>query len=235
MVRWLLYTLFMILLLSSCGVPDTPSNSANPPAASVPSLGSVSLPLPTATPAAARQSPAPPQPTSPAATPAPTLPPAPAAPIAATVAPVPTDEPMLIPPPATLTVAGITQTAGIGSYCWSDPQSGRGVCADAAGYITPLEPLEVRPGATARLRLPLDAAPSLLQLDVLSVTEKDAMPVAGNTWRVWTVPPKTSATTLPRVREQDLALPRAPGLYVLDIGAWVGPGDVSYGFLVRVE
>src|SRR5689334_23572582 len=74
------------------------------------------------------------------------------------------------PPPATLTINGETQTAGIGSYCWTDPSStpNVGLCADMAGLPTVHEPLvSVETPFTAMIHLPLDAPPDSLYIAVM--------------------------------------------------------------------
>src|SRR6266545_397321 len=47
------------------------------------------------------------------------------------------------PPPATLTIKDVTQTGGIGSYCWTDDPGAQTsiLCADMAGIPTSGEPL----------------------------------------------------------------------------------------------
>ncbi|MGC9335264.1 MAG: hypothetical protein ACP5JJ_14010, partial [Anaerolineae bacterium] len=83
--------------------------------------------------------------------------------------------PQVKPPPAILIVNGQEQVSGIGSYCWSDPEQGRSVCADTIGVITPERPLVVPPAFTAQFRLAPEGVPSELALRVIAVSPADEL------------------------------------------------------------
>ena len=83
------------------------------------------------------------------------------------------------PPAVTLRVGEQEQVAGTGSYCWTNPGTGVGVCADAIGIITPSEPLEVSSPFEATLELGLEVPPSQVALRAIPVTASDAMDVGG--------------------------------------------------------
>ncbi len=61
------------------------------------------------------------------------------------------------PPLAVLKIGGNEQTSGIGSYCWEE--TGKGVCADMIGIITPKEPLPASSHFTAHLCLSFQEIP----------------------------------------------------------------------------
>ncbi len=125
----------------------------------------------------------------------------------------------LAPPPASLAIGGKVQMSGIGSYCWSDDQTGRGVCADAIGIPTAPEPLSARSPMTAQIRLPLEQSPFELQLNVIRVTEQDALPSRARGYRWW--PWKEGRNVnLPLERQPQVELTLEPGLYVLHVSAW---------------
>ncbi len=141
----------------------------------------------------------------------------------------------LAPPPASQAIGGKVQMSGIGSYCWSDDQTGRGVCADAIGIPTLVEPLPARSPLTAQIRLPLEEPPFELQFNVIRVTEQDALPSRARGYRWW--PWKEGRNVnLPLERQPQVELTLEPGLYVLHVSAWWHKqGDASYGFLVQVQ
>jgi hypothetical protein len=167
-----------------------------------------------------------------AAQPAASATPSPAAP--PTIVPLPGDGQ---PPPGTLIVAGQEQIAGIGSYCWPTEMAGGqvvGLCADKLGIITPLEPLLVPAGPfTARFRLPLDQAPSVLSLNLMPAAgEPSQFPEDGT--QAWE-PKFDDQRDVPLALEPAIVLDLAPGLHVLALFVqWEGVGDVLYGFLVQV-
>ena len=137
------------------------------------------------------------------------------------------------PPPAILTVDGKEQTAGIGSYCWNE--IGKGVCADMIGTITAKEPLPVSSPFTAHLRLPLEAPPQELQLNIIRVTDDDEIRTGTDDFRAWHVK-GGNYSRLPLERESDINLSLESGLYVLQVNAgWKEKGSVVYGFLLKVQ
>lgn len=140
------------------------------------------------------------------------------------------------PPVATLRVGEQEQVAGIGSYCWTDPGAGVGVCADAIGLITPSEPLEVSSPAAATLDLGLELPPSRVVLRAIPVTAADAIDSggAGPEGRAWR-PTGGRQLPLDPARTSSLEISLDPGLYVLDLQAsWANSNSASYGFLVQV-
>jgi hypothetical protein len=140
------------------------------------------------------------------------------------------------PPLATLTVNGAAQTAGLGTYCWSDDTQGVGICLDAIGIPTPQEALVAPSPFTAQFEIPVEQAPRDVVLTVRpanSQTEMSEQNAQG--WRWWAYV-EGENYQLPLVREPRLDLDLAPGLYVLDLFvSWETLGDASYGFLVKVE
>jgi hypothetical protein len=151
--------------------------------------------------------------------------------------PTPTAAPgMEAPPPATLTINGQSQSAGIGSYCWNtsgDPAQGIGLCVDKMGLITPLAALAVPAGAwTAQFQLPLEQPPSEVSLNVYPATGQPSLFDDVQAWMP-TDNPATHALPLEIAPAVDLNL--APGQYVFGLFVrWEGWGDVFYGFLVQV-
>ncbi|NJD54399.1 MAG: hypothetical protein FIB07_16240 [Candidatus Methanoperedens sp.] len=138
------------------------------------------------------------------------------------------------PPPAILSIYGKNQISGIGSYCWKETL--RALCVDMIGIPTAQEPLIASSPFTASLRLPLQEPPSELQLSIIQVTEQDELNLSAHGWRWWsTWNLQGKRLTLPLEREQDIGLSLEPGLYVLNIEAWLDKGSASYGFLVEVR
>lgn len=138
------------------------------------------------------------------------------------------------PPAATLDIQGMTQTAGIATYCWRDGTTG--TCADAGGIATPHDPLEIASPVTATLTLPLTTPPSTVQWEVTLVTDQDAQPGTAQNARWWTVYQTDAIRYLPLEREQTITWSAEPGLYVVRVlAAWQDVGDVTYGFLLDVQ
>ncbi len=138
------------------------------------------------------------------------------------------------PPPATLEIDGKTQTAGIGSYCWSDrANAAQEVCVDLEGVPTAREALiAANTPYQARFRLPLGTPPDSLYIAVLPA----GVEIVGgaNDVRLWT-PGAGWAGELPLKNEIDYEFQEGPGLYILQLSAhWKNFGDASYGFLVQV-
>jgi len=142
------------------------------------------------------------------------------------------------PPPAVLEIDGVTQTAGVGTYCWSgQTASGETVsaCADMIGIPTAPEPLIASSPVMARLSLPLAEPPSQLSLSAFQVSSVHELPDTAGEYRWWSFTEGfTSELSLQTSQEINLEL--EPGLYVFYVFAvWDGQGDVSYGFLVEVQ
>lgn len=137
------------------------------------------------------------------------------------------------PPPATLEVAGRTQTAGIGTYCWTEAE--RSLCADMAGIPTMPDPLVASAPLQAQLRLPLAVRPSALQLQIVPVSAGNAVPIGARGYRWWMFQ-DSERRVLPLETEQTLDLNLEAGVYVLGVFVrWEQSGDVTYGFLLKVE
>ena len=154
-------------------------------------------------------------------------------------APAPGGEsPHVEPPPAILEIDGREQVSGIGSYCWpqlTGEQSDVIVCADAFAVITPEEPLVVSSPLTARFRLAMEEEPDRLFLQIAPASPEDELTKGNEGWRAWQGG-QGESRELALLREPQTELDLAPGLYVLDLQAgWDERGDVSYGFLVRVQ
>ena len=139
------------------------------------------------------------------------------------------------PPPATLTINDVTQTAGIGSYCWADnPGAQKSIlCVDMAGIPTSGEPLiAVDTPFVGRFRLPVKDPPASLYLSVMPAeqeinsNQKDV--------RLWE-PANGWSGGLPFKKEVEYPFQEGPGLYIFELNVrWKEYGDVSYGFLVQV-
>ena len=149
-----------------------------------------------------------------------------------TPVPIPSDG---SPPPASLEIDGATQTAGVGTYCWTTDTSG--MCVDKIGLPTPREALTATSPVHARLTLPLAEAPVQVALSVFPATESNEVQVngGGEEFQYW-MPAEGLNRDLALQTSQDITLELDPGLYVFYIFAvWEGKGDVSYGFLVEVK
>ena len=153
-----------------------------------------------------------------------------------TLAPEPTLVGFSRPPSAVLTIGEQDQTAGLGTYCWSD-DSGMGICADMYGLPTAQEPLIADSPFAAHFQFFLDRPPSGLELRVNPVTVDDQLDSEGGGLRWWQYNMELGAKfSLPLEQETTVELSPEPGLYVLAVSAgWTGSGDVTYGFLVEVR
>jgi hypothetical protein len=140
------------------------------------------------------------------------------------------------PPLAVLVIDGEKQVAGVGSYCWSEPQGGNetaAVCADMVGIPTVEKPLPVGSSFDARLELPLDEAPETLNMEVIGVTDADIVETRDGLY--WWRPKAGEHHELPLAAPHTFLLDLEPGRYVLSVFArWPNRGDVNYGFLVEV-
>ena len=131
-------------------------------------------------------------------------------------------------------VDGQEQIAGIGSYCWSDPEEGVAICADMIGIITPENPLAVPPSFTANFQLSPEEKPGELGLRVIPVSPEDEIQPSSEGWRAWTGAPG-EVVRLPLERTPEVELNLGPGMHVLELFVrWEVWGDVSYGFLLEV-
>ena len=140
------------------------------------------------------------------------------------------------PPPATLTIDGVQQRSGIGTYCWSTADLG-GSCADYFAVPTPADPLPASSSITATLQLAVQTTPTSLSLAVFAVSpEMDLLPDNPDS-ASWPFPGEYDLNRELRLESNtqfELALDQ--GLYVFSIfAAWEHLGDVNYGFLVEVR
>ncbi len=154
--------------------------------------------------------------------------------------PPPEPSPELTPEPplAILRIAEEEQLGGIGSYCWTEPtdaETAVSLCADTVGIPTTPQPLSVRAPFTASFSLPLSTPPDELALTLIPVTAQDRQPSRARGWAWWEYQ-SGQRYSLPLASQPTIELSPEPGLYVLNLFArWGEKGDVSYGFLVRVE
>jgi hypothetical protein len=139
------------------------------------------------------------------------------------------------PPLASLAIDGASQTAGLGTYCWTDVSQGMGLCIDAIGIATPQDALVASSPFTAQFSIPVDEVPRDVVVTVRAVTPDIEMNETASDFRWWAYA-EGETYQLPLEREPALELALEPGLYVLDLFVgWETLGDASYGFLVEVE
>lgn len=144
-------------------------------------------------------------------------------------------------PPDLLASAVVGQAAsavpvGTGTYCWTDPDAGVGICADMIGIITGPASLPVEGGGTVEFQGSLPLADlrtsSAVAWPLASVTELES----GADFRAWT--PGGDGTTLDLgLRDARLAFPAAlpQGDYLVNMQLFFDGGrDVSYGLLLKV-
>jgi len=134
-------------------------------------------------------------------------------------------------PSATLDAgAAGTLEGGAGTHCWTFRGAGR--CVDFIGPVTNVDPLAVAPGQA--LTLDFEAGPPLeLSASWYEVAGARSEVNAGA--RVWHN--VFEGFIAPDLRPSGLTVdaPDRPGEYVLVVfGRWA-PGDISYGFYLRVE
>ena len=141
------------------------------------------------------------------------------------------------PPGAVLTVDGVEQKAGLGTYCWDSWL--RGICSDSAGPVTPSQPLVVHSPVVAELRVG-DGQPSI-HLRFLLVGQNDGLSDTSKSTRTWRVTREMHESALleeaiTAAESHELRFALEPGPYVLSVSAqWSGQGrDASYGFLLSV-
>ncbi|HEU0297194.1 MAG TPA: hypothetical protein VFR47_30920 [Anaerolineales bacterium] len=134
----------------------------------------------------------------------------------------------------------MTQTAGVGSYCWnSKTATGEavGMCVDKIGLPTVKDPLIAASPVKARLTLPLTDLPTQLGLSIFPATEGKEVKMDGGSeeFSYW-MPAEGLNRELVLQTSQEITLELVPGLYVFYVFAgWEDKGDVSYGFLVEVK
>jgi len=150
----------------------------------------------------------------------------------------PSNLPDQSPPPATLTINGISQTSGVGTYCWNGTTAtGESVnaCADKIGIPTAVDPLKANSPVKGQLSLPLIDSPSQLVLTAYQALPALELSDKAGGYRWWNFTEGfISPLSLQASQEINIKLDR--GLYVFYVFAvWESKGDVSYGFLVDVK
>lgn len=137
------------------------------------------------------------------------------------------------PPAAIMTVGDEEQVAGVGTYCWPQPQ-GPDLCADALGIPTAQEALSVSAPFSAHFEIPVNRGPTAVRLTVIPVGPESEMAMQAGGYRWWEPQPGESFD-LPAENLPQANLDLEPGLYVLSLFvSWRDFGDASYGFLVEV-
>ena len=147
----------------------------------------------------------------------------------------------ITPPPATLEVDSVTQTAGIGSYCWkSEGIISKSLCADMAGIPTARDPLALTEfPINAQFYFGMELAPDNVTMSVMPVTSGQELVGADNAHRFWNPGEGWSGSLPPKVSFeysfQETEFVNGNGLYVILISAsWKDWGDASYGFLIQI-
>lgn len=153
------------------------------------------------------------------------------------VSPTPATD-MIEPPPALLGVGAAVQTAGIGTYCWSEAQGAEmaHLCADMVGIPTAQVSL-LAPASpfVAQLTLPLSQVPANVMMLTFPATVAAEQTGYADGYRWWDFPENVEAVSLPLTTEQEIVFELEPGLHVIQISAWwEGVGDATFGFLVEV-
>jgi hypothetical protein len=137
------------------------------------------------------------------------------------------------PPPATLTIDGREQNAGITGYCWQ-LGDGTSICADPIGFTTPPDPIPAESTFLAQFEYMLDAKPGRVHLSIFPASQPVLMGPEESGWRYWKSVPGDQFT-LPANNDPSIELTLEPGLYVFDMFVdWPDRGGVNYGFLVDV-
>ena len=137
------------------------------------------------------------------------------------------------PPPATLTIDGREQNAGITGYCWQRGD-GTGICADGIGFTTAPDPIPAESTFLAQFEFMLDADPGRVQLSIFPASQPVLMGPEEDEWLYWKSVPG-DPYTLPPNNQPFIELTKEPGLYVFDVFVeWADYGEVNYGFLVDV-
>jgi hypothetical protein len=138
------------------------------------------------------------------------------------------------PPPATLTIDGREQTAGVTGYCWQRGD-GTGLCADGIGVTTDPDPIPAESTFLAQFELLLDAKPGQVHLSIFPASEPIMMGPEQNEWRYWRSVPGDQFT-LPPKQDPTIEVTLEPGIYVFNLFVeWPDYGEVFYGFLGGVD
>ena len=143
------------------------------------------------------------------------------------------DQAITEPPPATLTIDGQEQKAGITGYCWQRGD-GTSICADGIGFTTAPDPIPAESTFLAQFEFMLDVKPGRVQLSILPASQPVLMGPEDSDWRFWKSVPGDQFTLSPN-NNPYIELTLEPGLYVFDMFVdWPDYGGVNYGFLVNV-
>ncbi len=148
---------------------------------------------------------------------------------------------VITPPPATLEVDGVTQMAGIGSYCWSSGGViSKSLCADMAGIPTASDPLVLTEfPVTAKFHFEMELVPDNVTISVMPARSGQELVGADSAHRLWNPSEGWSGSLPPKVKFeypfQETEFVNGDGLYVILISAsWKDRGDASYGFLIQI-
>jgi hypothetical protein len=137
------------------------------------------------------------------------------------------------PPPATLTINGREQGAGVTGYCWQRGD-GTSICADPIGFTTPPDSIPAESTFLAQFEYMLDAKPGRVHLSIFPASQPVLMGPEESDWRYWKSVPGDQFA-LPPDSNPSIELTLDPGLYVFDMFVdWPDYGGVNYGFLVNV-
>ncbi len=156
---------------------------------------------------------------------------------------IPEVEPTLVitPPPATLEVDGVTQMAGIGSYCWSSGGVvSKSLCADMAGIPTASDPLVLTEfPVNAKFHFEMELVPDNVTMSVMPARSGQELVGADSAHRLWNPGEGRSGSLSPKSSFeypfQETEFVSGDGLYVILISAhWKNFGDASYGFLIQI-
>jgi WD40 repeat protein len=156
---------------------------------------------------------------------------------------VPEVKPTLVitPPPATLEVDGVTQTAAIGSYCWSSGGLiSKSLCADMAGIPTTRDPLVLTEfPVNAQFHFEIELVPDDVTMSVMPARSGQELVGPDNAHRFWNPSEGWSGSLSPKASFeypfQETEFVSGDGLYIILINAyWKDRGDASYGFLIQI-
>ena len=139
------------------------------------------------------------------------------------------------PPPVILNIDGQEQISGIGTYCWTQPDSEAGICADAIGIPTLQEALITSSPFTARFNFTIQQPPDFLQLNIINTAEVEELAFEARGLRWWRFE-QAMEYEITEENPAEIKLNLDPGRYILGLfGQWQDFGDVTYGFLVDVQ
>jgi hypothetical protein len=149
--------------------------------------------------------------------------------------PTPPERDFPSPPPARMVIGDESQISGIGSYCWSEPDSEVGICEDTIGIPTPRDPLLAASPVEAVFSFTVDQPPIELSLILIPSTDTEELQFTTGDMRWWGFQGgERYNLELQNPSAIDLAL--EPGTYILALFArWDEYGDVTYGFLIEVQ